>query len=92
MRAQEFGFSPSLSVPSTTMGSSVPHITMSGGMGSQSGLGATMERSRMNFVMPTPVVKGPKLDDGGDGGDIGKNNRNGERASRGADPQPGGGG
>ncbi|GFH07141.1 predicted protein, partial [Haematococcus lacustris] len=31
-----------------------------------------MERSKLQFVMPTPTVQGPKLDDGGSGGDIGK--------------------
>jgi hypothetical protein len=46
-------------------------------MGSNSSLGATMERSRLSFVMPTPVVQGPKLDDGGNGNDDGKHNHNG---------------
>lgn len=58
---------------------SVPNFTMAGGggFGSNSSLGAVMEKSRLNFVMPTPVVQGPKLDDGGSGGDIGKRNHNG---------------
>jgi hypothetical protein len=59
---------------------SVPKVTMAGPSFGAGG-SATMERSRMNFVMPTPVVQGPKLDDGGDGGDIGKINRNGEGCS-----------
>jgi hypothetical protein len=49
-----------------------------GDMGSGSSMSATMERSKLSFVMPTPVVQGPKLDDGGSGGDIGKHNHNGE--------------
>ncbi len=69
--SQELGpFNAAMGVPSVAMGA-----TMSGGSGSS--MGATMERSKFNFVMPTPVVKGPKLDDGGSGGDIGKINRNG---------------
>ncbi len=36
-----------------------------------------MERSRLEFVMPTPPAVAPKLDDGGSGGDIGKNIHNG---------------
>ncbi|KAG2425650.1 hypothetical protein HXX76_013495 [Chlamydomonas incerta] len=48
-----------------------------GNMGSGSSLGAVMERSRLEFVMPTPPAQAPKLDDGGDGGDIGKHNHNG---------------
>lgn len=67
------GFNASMGVPNTTMARGGG----GGDMGSGSSLGATMERSRMNFVMPTPVVQGPKLDDGGSGGDIGKINRNG---------------
>jgi hypothetical protein len=46
-------------------------------MGSGSSLGATMERSKLQFVMPTPPSVAPKLDDGGSGGDIGKHNHNG---------------
>jgi hypothetical protein len=53
---------------------------MAGGGGA--GGAGLMERRSFNFVMPTPVVKGPKLDDGGDGGDIGKNNRNGRLSFR----------
>jgi len=64
-------FSPSMSVPLTTMKGGP------GDMGSGGGGSATMERSKLSFVMPTPVVQSPKLDDGGSGGDIGKNNRNG---------------
>ncbi|GAX80601.1 hypothetical protein CEUSTIGMA_g8036.t1 [Chlamydomonas eustigma] len=48
-----------------------------GDMGSGSSMSATMERSKLSFVMPTPVVQSPKLDDGGSGGDIGKHNHNG---------------
>ncbi|PNW78681.1 hypothetical protein CHLRE_09g387000v5 [Chlamydomonas reinhardtii] len=48
-----------------------------GNMGSSGSLGAVMERSRLEFVMPTPPAQAPKLDDGGDGGDIGKHNHNG---------------
>lgn len=66
-------FNAAMSTPMTT----IMAKGGGGGMGSGSSLGATMERSKMNFVMPTPVIQGPKLDDGGDGGDIGKINRNG---------------
>lgn len=55
------------------------NVTMAkgGDMGSGSSLSSTMERKPLSFVMPTPVVHGPKLD-GGDGGDgIGKHNHNG---------------
>lgn len=72
-------FSPSMGVPDVTMAQG------SRDMGSFSGAGATMERGKMNFVMPTPVVQGPKLDDGGDGGDIGKINRNGGGGGGGGD-------
>ncbi len=54
-------------------------VYMKGGgdMGSGSSLSQTMERQPLQFVMPTPVVQGPKLDDGGDGGGDGKHNHNG---------------
>lgn len=45
--------------------------------GSGGSLGATMERSKLSFVMPTPPQQGPKLDDSGSGGDNGKNLHNG---------------
>lgn len=61
----------------------VPDVTMAGAsFGSSGSLGATMERGRLEFVMPTPVQQGPKLDDGGDGGDIGKIIHNGEGLGR----------
>ncbi|KAJ9513225.1 hypothetical protein QJQ45_029514 [Haematococcus lacustris] len=59
---------------------SVPNIVCArggGDMGSSGSLGMTMERSKLQFVMPTPTVQGPKLDDGGSGGDIGKIIHNG---------------
>jgi hypothetical protein len=64
-----------LSVPEASMGK----VYMKGGgdMGSGSSLSQTMERQPLQFVMPTPVVQGPKLDDGGDGGGDGKHNHNG---------------
>lgn len=49
----------------------------SGGMGGSLGGSATLERSKLSFVMPTPTVQAPKLDDGGSGGDIGKIIHNG---------------
>jgi hypothetical protein len=62
----------------------VPHVTMAKGgggggsdMGSGGSLSATMERSKMQFVMPTPPRQAPKLDDSGSGGDNGKHNHNG---------------
>lgn len=61
----------------------VPNITMARGgggssdMGSGGSLGATLEKSKLNFVMPTPPAQAPKLDDGGSGGDIGKGIHNG---------------
>jgi hypothetical protein len=36
-----------------------------------------LEKSKMEFVMPTPPQQAPKLDDGGSGGDNGKNIHNG---------------
>eukprot|EP00197_Chlamydomonas_leiostraca_P002373 CAMPEP_0202858132 /NCGR_PEP_ID=MMETSP1391-20130828/788_1 /ASSEMBLY_ACC=CAM_ASM_000867 /TAXON_ID=1034604 /ORGANISM="Chlamydomonas leiostraca, Strain SAG 11-49" /LENGTH=566 /DNA_ID=CAMNT_0049537017 /DNA_START=145 /DNA_END=1845 /DNA_ORIENTATION=+ len=63
-------FNPSMGVPDVTM-------AKGGDMGSGGSMGATMERGRMQFVMPTPVIQGPKLDDGGSGGDIGKIIHNG---------------
>jgi hypothetical protein len=36
-----------------------------------------MERSKLEFVMPTPPQQAPKLDDGGSGGGDGKHNHNG---------------
>jgi len=60
---------------------SVPNVTMAKGGGANFGsggsLGMTLEKSKLEFVMPTPTVQGPKLDDGGSGGDIGKNIHNG---------------
>jgi hypothetical protein len=60
---------------------SVPNVTMakSGGSnyGSGSSLGMVLEKSKMEFVMPTPPQQSPKLDDGGSGGDSGKNIHNG---------------
>ena len=74
--SQEASFQPIAS-------SRVPFVPMAkGGMGSGSSLGATMERSKLNFVMPTPVVQGPKLDDGSNGGDIGKHNHNGASGAK----------
>jgi hypothetical protein len=66
-------FNPSMGVPNVIMAK--------GGMGSDGSMGgsATMERGRPSFVMPTPTVQGPKLDDGGSGGDIGKIIHNGEQ-------------
>lgn len=66
-------FYPSMGVPDVTMAKGAPDY------GSGGSMGATMERGRMQFVMPTPVVQGPKLDDGGSGGDIGKIIHNGAR-------------
>jgi hypothetical protein len=38
----------------------VPNVTMAGAnFGSSGSLGATMERGRLEFVMPTPVQQGP---------------------------------
>ncbi|GLC55983.1 hypothetical protein PLESTB_001051700 [Pleodorina starrii] len=67
-------FDPLLSVPNV--------VAAKGGGGGQNfgsggSLGAVMERSRLEFVMPTPPAVAPKLDDGGSGGDIGKNIHNG---------------
>ncbi|EFJ43257.1 hypothetical protein VOLCADRAFT_106890 [Volvox carteri f. nagariensis] len=66
-------FDPNLSVPNV--------VAAKGGggqnFGSGGSLGAVMERSRLEFVMPTPPAVAPKLDDGGSGGDIGKNIHNG---------------
>ncbi|GIL62854.1 hypothetical protein Vafri_17075 [Volvox africanus] len=62
---------------------SVPNVVAAKGggggqnFGSGGSLGAVMERSRLEFVMPTPPAVAPKLDDGGSGGDIGKNIHNG---------------
>jgi hypothetical protein len=48
-----------------------------GDMGSGGSLGMVLERSKVEFVMPTPPQRAPKLDDGGSGGDDGKHNHNG---------------
>jgi hypothetical protein len=62
---------------------SVPNVTLakSGGGGQNFGaggsLGMVLEKSKMEFVMPTPPQVSPKLDDGGSGGDSGKNIHNG---------------
>lgn len=60
---------------------SVPNVTMAKGggqnFGSGSSLGMVLEKSKMEFVMPTPPQQAPKLDDGGSGGDSGKNIHNG---------------
>ncbi|KAG2496868.1 hypothetical protein HYH03_005269 [Edaphochlamys debaryana] len=67
------GFDPMMSIPNI--------VAAKGGgsadMGSSGSLGAVMERSRLEFVMPTPPSVAPKLDDGGSGGDIGKGIHNG---------------
>lgn len=62
----------------------VPNVTMAkggggagGNFGSGSSLSMVMERSKLEFVMPTPPQQAPKLDDGGSGGDDGKHNHNG---------------
>jgi hypothetical protein len=68
------GFSANLRVPNTVAAKSGGG---GGNFGSGGSLGAVMERSRLEFVMPTPPVVGPKLDDGGSGGDIGKGIHNG---------------
>ncbi|KXZ54311.1 hypothetical protein GPECTOR_5g396 [Gonium pectorale] len=67
-------FDPLMSIPNV--------VAAKGGGGGQNfgsggSLGAVMERSRMEFVMPTPPAVSPKLDDGGSGGDIGKGIHNG---------------
>ncbi|PNH06811.1 hypothetical protein TSOC_006794, partial [Tetrabaena socialis] len=67
-------FDPSLSVPNVVAAKGGGG---GGGMGSNSSLGAVLERSKLEFVMPTPPAQAPKLDDGGSGGDIGKHNHNG---------------
>lgn len=46
-------------------------------MGSNSALGAVLERARVEFIMPTAVQTAPKLDDSGSGGDDGKHLNNG---------------
>jgi hypothetical protein len=63
---------------------SVPAVTMAkggggagGNFGSGSSLSMVMERSKLEFVMPTPPQQAPKLDDGGSGGDDGKHNHHG---------------
>lgn len=60
---------------------SVPDVTMAKGggrdYGSGSALGAVLEKSKLEFVMPTPPQQAPKLDDGGSGGNSGKNIHNG---------------
>lgn len=72
--AKEEGFNPQLSIPDVS-------CAKGGGggqsMGSGGSLGTVLEKSKMDFVMPTPPVTGPKLDDSGSGGDIGKINVNG---------------
>jgi hypothetical protein len=63
----------------------VPNVTMAKGggggaggkFGSGSSLSMVMERSKLEFVMPTSPQQAPKLDDGGSGGDDGKHNHNG---------------
>lgn len=85
---RDFGeFSGSfLSIPDASFGrSSVPDIRAgpTGGeaeredMGSGGSLSSVLSPRRMKFVMPRPVIQGPKLDDGGDGGGMGKFNHNG---------------
>jgi hypothetical protein len=70
---------------------SVPNVTMAkgggggGNMGSGSSLSMVMERSKLEFVMPTPPQQAPKLDDGGSGGDDGKHNHNGGGGGDGGD-------
>lgn len=54
-------------------------------MGSGSGLSSVLSPRRMAFVMPRPVVKGPKLDDGDGGDGIGKHNHNGGGGDDGGD-------
>lgn len=60
---------------------SVPDVTMAKGGGKNYGaggsLGMVLEKSKVEFVMPTPPQQAPKLDDGGSGGDIGKIIHNG---------------
>jgi hypothetical protein len=62
---------------------SVPNVTMAKGggggqnFGASGSLGMVLEKSKMEFVMPTPPQQAPKLDDGGSGGDNGKNIHNG---------------
>jgi hypothetical protein len=48
-----------------------------GDMGSGSALGMVLERAKVEFVMPTPPQRAPKLDDGGSGGGDGNHNHNG---------------
>lgn len=70
----------------------VPNVTMAKGgggggkdMGSGGSLSMTVERSKLQFVMPTPPQQAPKLDDGGSGGDNGKNIHNGGGGGDGGD-------
>lgn len=70
---ERFQFVPMMSVPNVTLA----RAGGGGNFGSGSSLGAVLEKSKMDFVMPTPPQQAPKLDDGGDGGDIGKHNHNG---------------
>lgn len=66
-------FNPMMAVPSVTMAKGGG----GGNFGSGGSLGATLEKSKLEFVMPTPPAQAPKLDDGGSGGDIGKGIHNG---------------
>jgi hypothetical protein len=55
----------------------------SGGPGGS--LSATLEKRRLEFIMPTPPHVAPKLDDGGDGSGGGKNLHNGGGGGDGGD-------
>jgi hypothetical protein len=55
------------------------------GYGSGGSLSATLERRRLEFIMPTPPHVAPKLDDGGDGSGGGKNLHNGGGGGDGGD-------
>lgn len=77
------GFNVTMSVPNVTMAKSGGGG--GGNMGSGSSLSMVMERSKLEFVMPTPPQQAPKLDDGGSGGDDGKHNHNGGGGGDGGD-------
>jgi len=66
---------------------SIPDITMAskggGGMGAYQS--ATLEKSKVSFVLPETKPDKPKLDDSGSGGDIGKININGGGGGDGGD-------
>jgi len=84
-----------LSVPSAAFGPSSFTVTNRGAGGGElpeygsngrgSSLSATLERRRLEFIMPSPPHVAPKLDDGGDGGGGGKNLRNGGGGGDGGD-------